>query len=69
MTDKTLESAIESVAAKIQTFKSRSKPLGEQNTKASLIDHTIVERGRVAWRGSSAELGADRALWHRYLGV
>ena len=31
--------------------------------------HTIVERGRVAWRGSSAELGADRALWHRYLGV
>jgi branched-chain amino acid transport system ATP-binding protein len=31
--------------------------------------HTIVERGRVAWRGSSTELGADRALWHRYLGV
>jgi len=31
--------------------------------------HTIVERGRVAWRGSSAELAADRALWHRYLGV
>jgi len=31
--------------------------------------HTIVERGRVAWRGSSAELGADRTLWHRYLGV
>jgi branched-chain amino acid transport system ATP-binding protein len=31
--------------------------------------HTIVERGRVAWRGSSAELAADRSLWHRYLGV
>jgi branched-chain amino acid transport system ATP-binding protein len=31
--------------------------------------HTIVERGRVAWRGSSRELDADRALWHRYLGV
>ena len=31
--------------------------------------HTIVERGRVAWRGSSRELAADRALWHRYLGV
>jgi branched-chain amino acid transport system ATP-binding protein len=31
--------------------------------------HTIIERGRVAWRGSSAELGADRELWHRYLGV
>ncbi len=31
--------------------------------------HTIIERGRVAWRGSSAELDADRDLWHRYLGV
>jgi branched-chain amino acid transport system ATP-binding protein len=31
--------------------------------------HTVIERGRVAWRGSSAELGADRSLWHRYLGV
>jgi len=31
--------------------------------------HTIIERGRVAWKGSSAELGADRELWHRYLGV
>ena len=31
--------------------------------------HTIIERGRVAWRGSSAELAADHGLWHRYLGV
>ncbi|HEX5476887.1 MAG TPA: ABC transporter ATP-binding protein [Burkholderiales bacterium] len=31
--------------------------------------HTILERGRVAWQGSSAELAADRGLWHRYLGV
>ena len=31
--------------------------------------HTIIERGRVAWRGTSAELDADRDLWHRYLGV
>jgi branched-chain amino acid transport system ATP-binding protein len=31
--------------------------------------HTIIERGRVAWQGSSAELNADRTLWHRYLGV
>jgi branched-chain amino acid transport system ATP-binding protein len=31
--------------------------------------HTIVERGRVAWSGSSAELSADRSLRHRYLGV
>src|SRR5207247_10818142 len=31
--------------------------------------HTIIERGRVVWQGSSAELDADRGLWHRYLGV
>ena len=31
--------------------------------------HTIIERGRVAWYGSSTQLAADRALWHRYLGV
>jgi branched-chain amino acid transport system ATP-binding protein len=31
--------------------------------------HVILERGRVVWQGSSAELNADRALWARYLGV
>ena len=31
--------------------------------------HAILERGRVVWSGSSAELAGDRALWHRYLGV
>jgi branched-chain amino acid transport system ATP-binding protein len=31
--------------------------------------HVIIERGRVAWQGSSAALDADRRLWHRYLGV
>ena len=31
--------------------------------------HTILERGRVAWAGASAELAADRGLWQRYLGV
>ncbi len=31
--------------------------------------HTIIERGRVAWSGSSAELDADHGIWHRYLGV
>ena len=31
--------------------------------------HTIIERGRVAWQGTSAELDADRGLWHRYLGI
>ncbi|MGP1253528.1 MAG: ABC transporter ATP-binding protein [Kiloniellales bacterium] len=31
--------------------------------------HTVIEKGQVAWRGSSAELAADRALQERYLGV
>lgn len=31
--------------------------------------HVILEKGRVAWAGTSAELEADRSLWHRYLGV
>jgi branched-chain amino acid transport system ATP-binding protein len=31
--------------------------------------HTIIERGRVAWQGSSRELDADRGLWQRYLGI
>jgi branched-chain amino acid transport system ATP-binding protein len=31
--------------------------------------HTIVERGRVAWSGSSAELAANPQMWHRYLGL
>jgi branched-chain amino acid transport system ATP-binding protein len=31
--------------------------------------HTILERGRVAWRGTSAELDADHGIWHRYLGI
>ena len=31
--------------------------------------HVIVEKGRVAWRGSSAALDADRSLWQRYLGA
>jgi branched-chain amino acid transport system ATP-binding protein len=31
--------------------------------------HTIIERGRVAWQGTSAELDADRGLWQRYLGI
>ena len=31
--------------------------------------HTVIEKGQVAWRGSSAELATDRALQERYLGV
>lgn len=31
--------------------------------------HIVVERGRIAWTGSSAEFHADRGIWSRYLGV
>jgi branched-chain amino acid transport system ATP-binding protein len=31
--------------------------------------HVVLEKGRVAWAGSSAALAADPALWGRYLGV
>lgn len=31
--------------------------------------HSIVEKGRVVWRGSSAQLDADHGIWHRYLGI
>lgn len=31
--------------------------------------HTIIERGRVVWQGDSDRLGADPALWQRYVGV
>ena len=31
--------------------------------------HVILEKGRVVWKGSSADLDADRSLWTRYLGV
>lgn len=31
--------------------------------------HTIIERGRVVWQGTSADLEAQPELWHKYLGV
>jgi len=31
--------------------------------------HVILEKGRVAWSGTSQALAADPGLWHRYLGV
>ncbi|HEY2979132.1 MAG TPA: ABC transporter ATP-binding protein, partial [Burkholderiaceae bacterium] len=31
--------------------------------------HVILEKGLVAWSGSSSALAADPGLWHRYLGV
>jgi branched-chain amino acid transport system ATP-binding protein len=31
--------------------------------------HVILEKGRVAWSGSSAALDADRSVWDRHLGI
>ncbi|MBN8463587.1 MAG: ABC transporter ATP-binding protein [Dechloromonas sp.] len=31
--------------------------------------HTLIERGRVVWQGTSAELDADHGIWHRFLGI
>jgi branched-chain amino acid transport system ATP-binding protein len=31
--------------------------------------HTIIERGRVVWQGSSAALSTQPDVWHRYIGV
>jgi branched-chain amino acid transport system ATP-binding protein len=31
--------------------------------------HTVLEKGRVVWTGTSAELAANEAVQHRYLGV
>ncbi|MEJ8856949.1 ABC transporter ATP-binding protein [Variovorax robiniae] len=36
----------------------------------SLADHhTVVEKGRVVWTGSSAHLREAPDIWHRYVGV
>jgi branched-chain amino acid transport system ATP-binding protein len=40
------------------------------NRLVEIADHRLIlERRRVAWRGSSAQLQADPTVWHRYFGV
>jgi len=31
--------------------------------------HTLIERGRVVWQGSSGALAADHGIWQRFLGI
>jgi branched-chain amino acid transport system ATP-binding protein len=42
-------------------------------TLARLVEladcHTVLERGRIVWQGTSAQLAAAHDVWHRYLGV
>ena len=40
-----------------------------QRLLALADQHTLIERGRVVWSGSSDALAADPGLWHRYIGV
>ena len=50
-----------------QTILLIDKNLGEM---ASLVDrHHVVEKGRVVWAGSPAELQGDPQIAHRYLGL
>jgi branched-chain amino acid transport system ATP-binding protein len=35
-----------------------------------IADHVVImEKGQIAWRGTSRVLGENRDLWHRYLGA
>src|SRR5262249_19660181 len=46
---------------------SLTKPAGALTRPAAR--HYLIERGKVVWTGSSAELAAAPAIQHRYLGV
>ena len=31
--------------------------------------HTVIERGKVVWSGTSSELRLSPEIWHKYVGV
>jgi len=58
---------LQQLKAEGQTILLIDKNLGEM---ASLVDrHHVVEKGRVVWAGSPAELQRDPQIAHRYLGL
>lgn len=60
-------SCLRQLKASGQTILVIDKNLSEM---ASVVDrHNIVEKGRVVWSGTPAELASDPDLAHRYLGV
>lgn len=60
-------SCLRQLKASGQTILVIDKNLSEM---ASVVDrHNIVEKGRVVWSGTPAELAGDPGLAHRYLGV
>ena len=60
-------SCLRQLKASGQTILVVDKNLSEM---ASVVDrHNIVEKGRVVWSGTPAELAGDPGLAHRYLGV
>jgi branched-chain amino acid transport system ATP-binding protein len=77
-----LDEATEGLAPRIRAEIYRSvEQLKQQGLSILVIDkdvkaltrvadrHYVLEKGRVVWRGSSAELAADTNVQHRYLGV
>jgi len=77
-----LDEATEGLAPliRVEIYKSiaRLKELGlavlaidkDVNSLIRVADvHYMLEKGRVVWKGSSAELAANEAVQHRYLGV
>jgi branched-chain amino acid transport system ATP-binding protein len=77
-----LDEATEGLAPRIRTEIWRAlETLKQEGLSIFIIDknvqaliriasrHYVLEKGRIVWSGSSAELAHDVALQHRYLGV
>jgi branched-chain amino acid transport system ATP-binding protein len=63
---------VEELAASIRDLSGIATLLVEQHTEIALSltrDALVIERGRVAWSGSSAALARDPALLERYVGL
>ena len=63
---------VEELAAAIRDLSGIATLLVEQHTEIALslaAQALVLERGRVAWQGSSAELAGDRQLLERHVGL
>jgi len=64
--DEATEGLAPLVRAEIWDCLTRLKQAGQS---ILVIDHHLIERGRIVWSGTSQELGRAPELQHRYLGV
>ena len=63
---------VEELAAAIRNLSGIATLLVEQHTEIALslaAQALVLERGRIAWQGSSAELAGDRRLLERHVGL